>query len=438
MIDYEQEYYNFLLAHPFTQLPSKEVIKTNERIALIVWANYQPKERDDDDRDYIIALGVNYDLVSELYLPYANNVDFWKKVFTQKNKVGNDVFALLENEAFLLHNAPAVKVLKEDKEFFIDLYKTFKDDRLLKFLDLTEAEMAPFVKEKILSSRYGVNYKEVEKYLDDKDFLLELFNQGYNRSIYSQLPEHLQRDKDIIFKAIRKNDWSLFLEMPKDLQIKYFEKTQDWNKSNFDLKTMQRFTIEQQKELLLSNGQIFRELINRLPSIYLPIATEMVVKDINHINLLDKQSLSQVISNPLLKSQIQTQIDDFVANYRNIEVNDKQQHIINLIKQDEILFNQLKHNIYYQISQIPKGKLPQEKFFEMVDKVYDDYSDNIITDIQAEIYLQKTRNKLTIESLKELRLPGKALFEMFKVQKLKEHLDEKLQINQKARLKKKI
>lgn len=444
MINYKDEYSKLLAKNPITSLPPQEIIDDSKEVALLIWNNfYEDSYRYDRDDYFKIDLVKNYELykVNELFSFYKNDVDFWKTVLLNNNN-------LIFSENFKKDFSNIYKTILQDKSFIISLYEKNEEIELLSLIELSEDEKTTIEKNHLLK-KSSVYFSEIKNFSLDKDFLLQLLktkHQSNNRAIYKELPEEYKKDREIIKLCVFKNDWEAFLSMPLDIQKELFNGTKNWNKSIICSKLMTKFIWEHQEELLQDNIQILRDLLNKSFSKYSKIAKSKIQKNISLLSEFEKQHILNILDEE--QDNGIKLLTDYIKKFKKTAFSKGEEKVFSIIsnyikekkESFEILKVELNKSLYYRIAnnKLNNTKISEYDFNRVFINIFDMYQNKEINYEQAESLSNGLKKSLTIDSLKELRLPKNDLFSYLKSKHLSNILNESLEKNNNKGIKTKI
>lgn len=418
MIDYKKEFINLLKNTTFSTLPKQELIDDSEEIATLAWTNFYSTHDYENYKIDLVEDYLKYD-VKTIFSSYKENTSFWKNIIEKKYSKN---YMLLFNQNFQKDFNKVYNDLCCDKEFIFNLYENFQDKTILNIANISESEKLAIIKKNLLKIQH-ISFSSIKDYIDDKKFLIEILKKNSSLNIYPNLPLELQEDKDIIKLSVYKNNWTSFLNLPNHLQEAYFPLTQSWSKENISLTDVKKFDMSIQKDFIRENKQFLESLLINKRSTYTKVAIELLSEDLQYIEYFSDSNLD------FIKKHINSFIplmEEYAKNFKG-EINKRNVKIINFINSCDETRKILKENFNYKIaySYFKGEKISKETFDYFILKIIEKYEFQELKLEEAENMTQSLRKSLSIEYLKELKLPKKDCFDIL----YKKYLVDKLETN---------
>lgn len=422
MIDYKKEFINLLKNTTFSTLPKQELIDDSEEIATLAWTNFYSTHDYENYKIDLVEDYLKYD-VKTIFSSYKDNTSFWKNIIEKKYSKN---YMLLFNENFQKDFNKVYNDLCCDKEFIFNLYENFQDKTILDIANISKSEKLAIIKKNLLKIQH-ISFSSIKDYIDDKNFLIEILKKNSSLNIYPNLPLELQEDKDIIKLSVYRNNWTSFLNLPNHLQKEYFPLTQSWSKENISLTDVKKFDMSIQKDFIRENKQFLESLLINKRSTYTKMAIELLSEDLQYIEYFSDSNLDFIKKHT---NSFISLMKEYAKNFKG-EINKRNVKIINFINSCDETRKILKENFNYKIAHNSfKGeKISKETFDYFILKIIEKYEFQELKLDEAENMTQSLRKSLSIEYLKELKLPKKdcfgILYKKYLVDKLETNLEKK-------------
>lgn len=420
-MDYLKEIIQILENNDIKTLPSKELISSNEQVALAVWKNFTL------DGDYYGYYSFNewYEAANwgQTLSAYKDNIGFWEKAI--KVQIGNEEMDIQYSDFYTYpqfkEDFPLIADhISKDNNLLVELlFRTNKRD-FLDQLTLPEDEKTKIEKQFYLKNYHSLAPVAAQHYENDPEFITQLLKVAPH--FYGGLSEEAKNNDEYIKLAMKHSN--NFGYIPVEKADQYFS---GWLKDNLHQKfILTQFTENQQYQILAKKPEMLAPLLDKDPYKYKDFAINAIAKsngDVNHIvdicNAFTLPQLINVFKQPSDLEKVRPMLEFFVKNYNSTkEISKKENKVMAIIELDTDLTNKLRENIFYQLNEMKPGyKLSKEKFDNYADQVIAKVNNNELDTDKASSFLGRLKNKLSIELLQAEKYPHKDLYEYIAAQR---------------------
>jgi hypothetical protein len=437
MINYQEELLAMLENNELRTLPSQELIDSSERVVKAIWKNkeFESEDRYGGDRYYdSFEVWYKKSQWGTILQKYSENTQLWEELlemheggyeFILSSQFRSD-YPIIANH-FLENNDKLITLFNKTgkREFY---------DRLT--LDLEKKE--DVYKLFLINNYHQITKELIEKYESDDSFVTKLLNRSV--SYFADLNEENKANKEYIKIALR-GKYENFFVLSEENKNRYFKSWTTHYISRLTLKNVLNLDTEQQAFILAQRHDLLSSAIQNKDRGLYQIAVDCLKENVEEvINAFDQDSLKTFAKNKENLKSIHPQLKKFVENYKGAGFTKKDNKMMFLLSYDKELMEKLQTNIFYKISKIIESKQKQDiDWFEyMMKKVFSLYDDKKITNDDAKVLTGKVKSCLTIEAMKELRIPKENSFEFIRAKFLGKSLEEELNVNDSANRKLKI
>lgn len=418
-MSYQEEYYKLIENHTFYQLPSQEMINSDQRVALAIIKNYQNRilYNDYEHDEYSRYKEIKF---NEILAYYKNNKSFWEKANINQYLLDEDFREQFPEISFQFLT---------DKEFLLKFFNNNKNQLILNSLNtlVSEEDFEKLEKSFILSKYPDI--KEIKKYEKDEEFIKQVVKK--NPHIYESLSESI-KENELITKVYLEYENSI-LTFPKEKQNKYFI---TWAKihKNWNMKIIDQLDYEYLKPIMKkinkTNNEYFLEkILSRKFQKYKEIIVDFFEQNKNQnafFKMIKENPIMDLM--PILKDMncseyIQKWIDN--SSYKPFDKFDNK--MLEILKSyPEINKDWEKSFDYNLMKKINKNKnITFDEFREALEVQFNKLQENKITYEKLESNMSQLKKYLSIDVLKEMKLPNKHIVEYLQHMKFKENFVEK-------------
>jgi hypothetical protein len=428
MINYQEELLAMLENNELRTLPSQELIDSSERVVKAIWKNkeFESEDRYGGDRYYdSFEIWYYKSKWGTILQKYSENTQLWEELLGIHEGGYNFILSSIFQEDypviaehFLKNNDKLIELFNKtgNKEFY---------DRLNLDLEKKEDVHKLF----LIKNYYHIDKEVIKKYENDDAFVTKLLNK--NSSYFTYLNTENKANKEYIKIALRGHYDNFFL-LSDENKNRYFKSWATHYISKINLKNVLNLDTEQQSFILSQRHDLLSSAIQNKDRGLYQIAVDCLKKNVEEvINAFDDDSLKVFIKNKENLKTIKPQLEKFVENYKGAGFTKKDNKMMFLLSYDNELTEKLQTNIFYKVSKVIESKQKQDvDWFEyMMKKVLTLYDDKKITNEEAKILTGKVKSCLTIEAMKELRIPKENSFEFVRAKIIGKALQEELPIN---------
>lgn len=418
-MSYQEEYYKLIENQTFYQLPNQEMINSDERVALAIIKNYSNRiiYNDYEYDNYDRYKEINF---NEILSHYKKNKSFWEKT---------DIKKYLLEESFRIQFPEISFQFLTDREFLLSFFSFEKNKLILDSLNkLVSKEEFERLEKSFLLSKYP-DIKEIKKYENDENFIKEMVRK--NPHIYEELSENIKEKEDVI-KIYLEHENSI-LSFSKEKQNKYFI---TWAKlhKNWNMKIIDQLDYEYLKPIMkkinkTNNEYFIEKLLSRNFQKYKEIIVDFFENNKNHnvfFKMIKEKPIVELM--PILKEMdcseyIQQWINNY--SYKPFEKFDnKMLEIMN--NYPEINKEWEKSFDYNLMNKINKNqKITFDLFREALDIQFKKLQEQKITYEKLQTNMMQLKKYLSIDVLKEMKIPKEHIVEYLQHMKFNETFEEK-------------
>jgi len=434
-INYEEEIISILENNEIKVLPSKSLIQSNERIAKAAWKNYIHSEKNDDG-DYD-----NYTFESwykaadwgDLLKSYSTNTRLWEELLESRfyksyYNQNNSSYDFILSSTFRQDFPEIADYFLSNNDKLIELFNKTHNDEFFKRISLDTEKKEDLYKVFLIDSAKNIGDDLIKKYESDKEFVIKLLTKS--PYYFSKLNKENKNNVENIKIALR--DMDNFFLINEDNQNKFFK---SWVKNyggQIKLKMLDKLNSEQQCFVLEKRKDLLSSALNSEHSKHKDIATSILLSNLEeNINVFDDKALNNFAKNRKNLDKIYPQLKKFINNYTGLGSDKKENKMVLLCRFFDDLKEELQENIFYKLSKVKESnqKMDKDWFLSVNRKVMDLFDQGKIEKSKGESFVSISRNCLTIDALKELRIPKLNAFDYVSAIILHGKLDEQLRNN---------
>lgn len=412
-INYEEEIISILENNEIKVLPSKALIQSNERIAKAVWKNYIHSERDDDgDYDnYNYSFEKWYKAANwgDLLKSYSNNTQLWEELLASRfyksyYNQNNSSYDFILSSTFRQDFPEIADYFLTNNDKLIELFNKTHNDEFFKRISLDPKKKEDLYKVFLIDSSRNIKDELIKEYESDGEFVTKLLTKypGY----FSKLNKENKNNIENIKIALR--DMDNFFLINDENKNKFFK---SWVKNyggQIKLKMLDKLNSEQQCYVLEKRKDLLSSALNSEHSKHKDIATSILLNSLEeNINVFDDKALNNFAKNKKNLDKIYPQLKEFIDNYTGLGFDKKENKMVLLCRYFDDLKEELQENIFYKLTKIKESNQKMDKgwFISVNREVIDLFDQGKIEKSKAEAFVSISRNCLTIDALKELRIP---------------------------------
>lgn len=427
-MSYKEEYYHLIENYTFYHLPNQEIINSDERVALAIIKNYQNKVLlNEYEND-------EYNRYKEIKFNeildyYKTNKSFWKKADIHKYLLEEDFRSQFPEISFQFLN---------DKDFLLKIFNRNKNQLILDSLNtLVSKEEFEKLEKSFLLSKYP-EIESVKKYEKDEEFIKQIIKK--NPHIYDYLSDNIKENESVI--EIYLEYENSILTFPKEKQNKYFIKWAKLHK-NWNMKIIDQLDYEYLKPIMKKINKTNNEnLLEKLLSRNFIRYKEIIVDFFNQNNNT-KSFFKMIKEKPLLELmpiineiEISQYLTYWINNYSYEKLDKFDFKILELINNNKKIKTVWESSFDYKImNKIEKNQtINFEIFKEALDIQFNKLENNCITYEKLETNMIKLKKHLPIETLKEMKVPSKNIVEYLQHIKFEGKFKEKNKIEKKLKI----
>lgn len=436
MINYQEELINLLENNQLRNLPSQELINSSERIVKAVWKNLEFEEYNRYGETYSEDFESWYKRSNwgTILKKYADNTKLWEELLNMHSSSYEFILSSIFQKDFPI----IADYFLNNNDKLIELFNKTKNQDFYDRLTLDLEKKEDVHKIFLINKSYNIEQELITKYENDDEFVTKLLNKS--PSYFSSLNEDNRAKKENIKIAVRGN-YDNFFVLSEENKNKYFKAWATHYIKKINLKNVLKLNNEQQSFILSQRNDLLASAIQSKNKGLYQIAVDNLKNNVEEcIAAFDEPALKTFIKNKENLKAIQPQLEQFVENYKGAVFSKKDNKIMLLISSNNELTEKLQTNIFYKVNKIVESKQKQDvDWFEyIIKKVFDLYDNKKITNEEAKVLTGKIKSCLTIESMKELRIPKENSFEFIRAKMIGKDLEKELIINDSVNRKPKI
>ena len=413
------EFYNTVENNNFRTLPSQELINSDRRVAIAVWNNYNPNYRndyDDYDYDYDYDNDWKFELKwGDILQGYSSDVEFWKSL-----KIRTEVF----NNKFIQMFPKITNQLRSDKDWLCEsLMLSKNNDFLIEIKNKFPSSYMVVAKEHFINNCNFISDEIFKEFLSEKEFIFEILKQ--NPSKYKILPMENKLNSEYILTTLTKIEGFSYLEDEvKDKYMNYWLSNHSptrQNIKNLSPKLIKEYLIHS-KDL---SSIVYFVGINssEYKGVFLRLMDESIIYQKIALKELIQHKPIEIITSIIdLKSKY---FEDFAKVWiDNISIDSFRQEdkkMIELINKNKNIKEYLNESFEYKFSLIKQNnkKIKIEDLDLYFKKLVEN---NELSSKNIESKLDSAKRLLSIEIIKELKLPKNSLYPFFQSRQLNRNL----------------
>lgn len=405
MIDYKEEFFNLLKHNVVYNLPSQELIDSDEEVAKLVWNNYCPVSR------YEASSMGSEEIFNQASWPivlrkYTKDIAFWNEIL-EKEKYSS----LLKK-----HFVEAFPVIAEhwlkDKQKLYQLFEKTNDTYFYEKIPDSDEKHSYYKNYLMTGNMYRVSDNDILKYENDPLFVKELLEK--QPSNYKKLNELNRKKHEFVAMALAYKDNlnHIPLEYQQNPTIKNY-----WFKMhsrNFSLREIAILPFEERLFCIQVNPDLLGPALMNNFNGFKEVTVKLLEQDLDtFLTPISTQTLESrlpaiVAENKIIRQQLQS----FISNYNETTKNNLNFKKLFLIEKDPELKIQADTNLFYVLrnQKISTIKFNQEQFEQFSKVILDKNfhgelnSDDarklfaylrVVTEIEVLKQLPKTKDLLT-------------------------------------------
>jgi hypothetical protein len=437
MINYQEELLAMLENNELKTLPSQALIDSDERVVKAVWKNLQFEGYHKYDDYYSDSFETWYQKSNwgTVLQKYASNTALWEELL----EVYSSAHEFILNPIFQKDFPIIADHFLKDNDKLIELFNKTRNKEFHDRLTLDFDKKEDVYKLFLINNHRHIDAEIITKYENDDVFVNKLLTQ--NSSYFAYLNEENRANTEYIKIALRGHYDNFFLLSDQNKE-KYFEQWATHYISKITLKNVSSLKNNEQQTFILSRRHdLLSSAIQSKDRGLYQIAVDCLKGNVAEvINAFDDASLKIFAKNKDNLKFITPQLENFVDNYKGAGFSKKDNKMIKLISYNQELKEKLQTNIFYKVNTILESKQKQDVgwFDYIIKKVFNLYDNKEITNEDAKILTGKIKSCLTIDAMKELRIPKENSFEIIKARVMSKDLIEELPVNDGSSRKPKI
>lgn len=418
-MNYQEEYYKLIENHIFYQLPEQKIIDYDERVALAILKNYQNREL---HNEYQYDEYNRYEEIkfNEILANYKHNKSFWEKANIQDYLLKEDFRKQFPEISFQFLS---------DKDFVLKFFKNKKNKLLLDSLNtLVPKEEFEILAKSFLLAK-GATSEDLKKYENDEEFIKEMLR--VRPYLYEELSEEI-KNKESIVNVYLEYEPSI-LSFPRERQNQLFY---TWAKlhRNWDMKIIDQLDYDYLKPIMKkinksNNEFLIQKLLSRNINKYQEIIVDFFEQNKN-ITLFTKMIKEKPINEltPILKNMDCTfYLENWLNNYSYKQLDKFDNKMLDILKDYSELKEIWKLSFDYKLmNKINKNEAITFDFFkEALEVQLKKLNEQKITYEKVETNMLQLKKYLSVDILKEMKLPNKHIIEYLQHMKFQENFVEK-------------
>ena len=423
-MNYEQELILLIQTNTIYTRPSQSVIDVNERVAQAVWNSfdYSRSSYEDWDQQTWYKRGNWGDVLNV----YKHNIPFWEVLIdpTLEKNIYRPTILLLEE--FQKDFPAVIEHYMGSNEKLLNLFEKTGNKEFFEKLDLSEEEKKQLHKEYTLKNYFSVDSEFIKNYQHETGLMLDLIKkEGRN---YTYLNNENKNNATLIEEVL--NNFDSYKWLPENRKEENFEAWLLKHAKEIKVKNLKDFNLEQQKKIIQINPELLRHMEFKEIRPYQEIIYRAMKIDFeNMLDIMDKAKLSILYNSAEKINDIKPYLEVFIDNYSRVgKMDNKETKLMLLVSLDHKLTEKLENNIFYQVSDktAKKEKISSDEFENYFKKTLTLYETRRYDIGQMEMLMQQIKRLLDIEVMKELRLPGKDLFQTLRIERLHDTIQQTL------------
>jgi len=418
-INYQEELLRILETNKLATLPSQAVIDSDERFARAVWKNLKHEGDYRHGDFYPDSFPTWYEKANwgKILQKYSENTKLWEELLAIKFEP-RSYYAEIKNTSYDFILSPMFQkdypIIAEhfltNNDKLIDLFNKTQNKEFFNRLTLDLDKKEDVFKLFLINSSNNIDEELIKKYENDDKFVIKLLNKSVSNFAYLNEENRAKRENiKIALKGDRKN----FYLLSNENKERYFTVWATHYIKDFNLKEILKFESHQQEFILSQRADLLAGAIQNKDRELYKIAVDCLKANLNNvINSFDEASLRIFAKNKDNLKEIEPQLEKFVNDYKG-SIGKKEDKMMFLVSFNYELKEKLQTNIFYQINKILEIKEKQDRdWFEYImKKVSNLYNSQQINDDDAKILTGKAKSCLTIDVMKELRIPKENSFD---------------------------
>lgn len=431
-INYEEEIISILENNEIKVLPSKSLIQSNERIAKAAWKNYIHSEKNDngDYDNYTFESWYKAANWGDLLKNYSTNTRLWEELLKSRfyksyYNQNNSSYDFILSSTFRQDFPEIADYFLSNNDKLIELFNKTHNDEFFKRISLDTEKKEDLYKAFLIDSAKNIGDDLIKKYESDKEFVIKLLTKS--PYYFSKLNKENKNNVENIKIALR--DMDNFFLINEDNQNKFFKSWVNNYVGQIKLKMLDKLNSEQQCFVLEKRKDLLSSALNSEHSKHKDIATSILLSNLEeNINVFDDKALNNFAKNRKNLDKIYPQLKEFINNYTGLSSDKKENKMVLLCRFFDDLKEELQENIFYKLSKVKESnqKMDKDWFLSVNKKVMDLFDQGKIEKSKGESFVSISRNCLTIDALKELRIPKLNAFDYVSAIILHDKLDEQL------------
>lgn len=436
MINYQEELLAMLENNELKTLPSQALIDSDERIVKAIWKNkeFEGYHKYDDYYSDNFETWYQKSKWGTVLQKYSTNTALWEELL----EVYSSAHEFILNPIFQKDFPIIADHFLKDNDKLIELFNKTRNKEFHDRLTLDFDKKEDVYKLFLINNHRHIDAEIITKYESDDVFVNKLLTQ--NSSYFAYLNEENRTNKAYIKIALRGHYDNFFL-LSDENKDKYFKQWATHYIKQINFKNVLNLKSEQQAFILCQRHDLLASAILSKDNGLYQVAVDSLKDNLEElINSFGADSLKLFAKNKENLKYIQPQLEKFVDNYKGAGFSKKDNKMIMLISYNQELKEKLQANIFYKVNTILESKQKQDvEWFEYImKKVFNLYDNKKINNEDAKVLTGKVKSCLSIDAMKELRIPKENSFEFIRSIMMSKDLIEELPLNDGASRKPKI
>lgn len=434
MLDYKKELLSILENNEISIAPSQELIDSDPNVVRALWKNFSPNssgESFDFEKWY-----KECDWATKLK-GYSYDVKLWEELLEIKftsSYYGETSYDFILNPEFKKDFPVIVEHFLNDNSLLEMLFKKTNNHKFYDLLNLDLNKKEAILKSISLQANFKITDELLDRFQNDDEFITVLLeNKPY---MFAKLSKENKENQKYISLAIKEIDTFKYLSDEKKK-----ENFKDWLEPNlYKIKAnhLEGLAPNQKATIFFYNQGLLQSYFSK--------------------DNKDNEVVAAVLLNTNLERFVCEFSIDFITEFSKNELNLKKLKpklalfagknidftkvkgclkLIYLIKKFPELQEKLENNPFYELYKINKDKTCKEYLIAKDFEWFKDKTRNIailfekekIKYEEAENFMSLAKKLLSIEVLKEQKLPTNNLFNYMKTIVLKEELESVVEVN---------